>query len=196
MSYENIAIYWLRLRLLNALLTIFSHLAILIELGVLILVGQDHQGPIGVASVNTVATYMWARTPQWLDQLLLDPNTSPIVKTKGIVYLLMGGCNAFFVGKTKRMLWQCIKAHVEDIGDGIPESPIARHFDNCYVCNLGFQAIDRIHPNPIGVILIMPFAPWITMDLNGFVSYASFLQTIPLCSLSFFPSILMSLFPS
>lgn len=51
------------------------------------------------------------------------------------------------------MLWQRIKEHISDIKDGVPESPIARHFNGCTLCNLNtirFQAIDRIHPNPRG----------------------------------------------
>lgn len=43
-------------------------------------------------------------------------------ETKGIIYLLTGGCDTFYVGKTKRMLWQWIKEHVDDIQDGISES--------------------------------------------------------------------------
>lgn len=80
------------------------------------------------------------------------------------------------------MFWQLFKEHVA----GIPESPIARHFNSCTLCNLNtirFQAIDRIHPNPQGEDFdkiseyqwIFTLRPNYPPGLNGFVSYAPFL---------------------
>lgn len=69
------------------------------------------------------------RDPIVIGSTTIRPKHLSNCETKGIVYLLTGGCNTFYVGKTARMFWQLVKEHVDDISDEIPESPIARHFE-------------------------------------------------------------------
>lgn len=60
----------------------------------------------------------------------------------------------FYVDKTMHMLWQRIKEHVSHIRDAVPESPIARPFNECGSCNLDTL---RLIPEEKGEISIITF---------------------------------------
>lgn len=80
-------------------------------------------------------------------------------RTRGIIYLLLCRCKAYYVGKTKRE-WRCrISKHCSDIWRKAEKSPIAGHMacqhepDPPFV---RFIALDRIHPNIRGATGIDP----------------------------------------
>lgn len=121
---------------------------------------------------------------------MIEPRHFFNCETRGVVYLLMGGCNAFYVGKTRRMLWQRVNDHAADIKDEIPISPVARHFADFQSCNidtLSFRALDRVHQGPRGGdfenLVLRLESRWIftlranhAPGPNGFISYAPFLS--------------------
>lgn len=106
---------------------------------------------INVGTVTIAVIFSLVNESFNIGSTSFEPRHFVNCETRGLVYLLTGGYNAFYVGKTRCMLWQRVKAHAADINDKIPISPVAKHFADCLSFNidtLRFRVLERIHQGP------------------------------------------------
>lgn len=83
-----------------------------------------------------------------LNSELFSPYHFANCQTRGVVYLMLCKCKAFYIGKTKHEFWRCIAKHTYRMRIGNQHLPLGRHIvvrHNYQMPKIFFVVLDQIH---------------------------------------------------